>query len=257
VRPEATAYAGMAQAWAADAGLAYGPLARHLVARAPIEAAGALALDAGAGSGLAGAVLREQGARVLAADREYDMAAHVARVGPAVAADVCCLPFRDTTFDLVVAAFVLNHLPDPVAGARELRRVTRVGGAVLVSTFSSDRARAKNLVDQVAASYGFTEPDWYLEFKSRADAIGDRDALGDVLRRVGFPDVTVTESAVDVGIVAPSDVVRYRLGLPQLRAFVSGLEDAVRQDFLADAAAAVAASGEPFRPRTIEAVAIA
>ena len=44
-------YAGMATAWADGAALAYGPLARHLVDKAPFPLDGALALDAGAGSG--------------------------------------------------------------------------------------------------------------------------------------------------------------------------------------------------------------
>ena len=89
-----TAYAGLAEAWASDATLAYGPLARHLVARAPFELRGVRALDAGAGSGVAGEALRTRGARVVAADREFDMASH-ARLGPAVTADVTALPFRD------------------------------------------------------------------------------------------------------------------------------------------------------------------
>ena len=134
-------YAGLADTWASDASLAYGPMARHLVARSPFDLLGARALDAGAGSGVAGDALRACGARVVAADREFDMASYGAR--PAVTADVVALPFRDGSFDVVVAAFVVNHLPDPVAGLSELRRVTRPGGAVLVSTFSIDRAAAK------------------------------------------------------------------------------------------------------------------
>ena len=148
-----TAYAGMAEAWGTDASLAYGPMARHLVARAPVDLRGARALDAGAGSGVAGEALRMRGARVVAADREFDMSFHCAR--PAVTADVTALPFRDRAFDVVVAAFVVNHLPDPVVGLTELRRVTRRGGAVLASTFSVERAAAKGAVDEVAAAHGF------------------------------------------------------------------------------------------------------
>ena len=85
---------------------------------------------------MAGDALRARGARVVAADREFDMASYGAR--PAVTADVTALPFRSGAFDVVVAAFVVNHLPDPTAGLTELRRVTRPGGAVLASTFSVD-----------------------------------------------------------------------------------------------------------------------
>lgn len=42
------------------------------------------------------------------------------------------LPFPDGTFDFVLARLVLEHLPDPVAAAREMRRVLKTGGKVVV-----------------------------------------------------------------------------------------------------------------------------
>ena len=80
-------------------------------------------------------------------------------------ADVTALPFRSGAFDVVVAAFVVNHLPDPVAGLSELRRVTRAGGAVLVSTFSvpAPRPRARSMAWQRA--YGFVPPGWYVDLQ--------------------------------------------------------------------------------------------
>ena len=50
----AEGYRGAGSAWAADAALVYRPLARHLVAASPTSLNGALVLDAGAGTGLAG-----------------------------------------------------------------------------------------------------------------------------------------------------------------------------------------------------------
>ena len=47
-------------------------------------------------------------------------------------ADAMALPFDDDTFDVVHAHQVLQHLTDPVAALRELRRVTRPGGVVAV-----------------------------------------------------------------------------------------------------------------------------
>src|SRR3954447_17181851 len=104
----------MAGGWATGAALAYGPLAAHLVAQAPFPLDGTVALDAGAGSGVAGDALRAGGAHVVTADREFDMAAYGARAGPAVTADVTALPFKAGSFDVVAAAFVVNHLSDPV-----------------------------------------------------------------------------------------------------------------------------------------------
>jgi SAM-dependent methyltransferase len=40
------------------------------------------------------------------------------------------LPYGDDTFDLVLHADTLEHIPDPVQGLRECLRVTRPGGHV-------------------------------------------------------------------------------------------------------------------------------
>jgi len=44
------------------------------------------------------------------------------------------LPFPDTSFDLVTSFQVLEHVPDPVAFLRELARVARPGGQVILAT---------------------------------------------------------------------------------------------------------------------------
>jgi SAM-dependent methyltransferase len=249
-----TAYAGLAEAWATDATLAYGPLARHLVARAPFDLRGVRALDAGAGSGVAGDELRSRGAHVVAADREFDMSSHGAR--PAVTADVTALPFRDRAFDVVAAAFVVNHLPDPVAGLSELRRVTRRGGAVLASTFSEDRAAAKGAVDAVAAAHGFVAPAWYADLQECAHAVGDPASVERALAAAGFAHWSVTEEPVDVGLTEPADVVRYRLAVPHLHQFATSLPADARAAFVADAVEAVRRTGERFAPLVVEAVAL-
>ena len=38
------------------------------------------------------------------------------------------LPFADGTFDGALAQLVVNFMADPLAGVREMRRVTRAGG---------------------------------------------------------------------------------------------------------------------------------
>lgn len=47
-------------------------------------------------------------------------------------ADVQDLPFGDARFDAVVASFVFCSVPDPVLGLRELRRVLKPGGKLLL-----------------------------------------------------------------------------------------------------------------------------
>ena len=47
-----------------------------------------------------------------------------------VGGDACALPLADASFDVVHAHQVLQHVTDPVAALREMRRVTRPGGTV-------------------------------------------------------------------------------------------------------------------------------
>jgi SAM-dependent methyltransferase len=206
---------------------------------------------------VAGDALRAGGARVVAADREFDMASFGAASGPAVTADVIALPFRDGSFDVVAAAFVLNHLPDPAAGLAELRRVTRAGGAVLASTFSGDRAAVKFAVDEVAADHGFVAPDWYLGFRGTAQGFEDPVLVERAVAAAGFAEWTVTEEAIDVGLTDPADVVRYRLGMPHLHRFAAGLPDDERAAFVDEAVEAVRRTAERFAPIVVEVVAVA
>src|SRR5436190_7843154 len=53
------------------------------------------------------------------------------RVTHAVA-DLTRLPYADGTFDAIVCGWVLEHLPDPLVGLRELARVLSPGGKLLL-----------------------------------------------------------------------------------------------------------------------------
>ena len=48
------------------------------------------------------------------------------------AADMTNLPFADGSFDCVTCGFVIEHLPDPMPGLIEMRRVLRPGGRMLL-----------------------------------------------------------------------------------------------------------------------------
>jgi len=64
--------------------------------------------------------------------------AYGASVTDYVRANLESLPLRDESFDLVLCVQVIEHLLDPLSGVRELARVLRRGGVLLLST---DNAR--------------------------------------------------------------------------------------------------------------------
>ncbi len=68
------------------------------------------------------------------------------------------LPFSDATFDLVVSIEVHEHFEDPVPVTRELSRVVRNDGKVVVSTPNGDEkklaVRIKHLVGMTPKAYG-------------------------------------------------------------------------------------------------------
>ncbi len=85
-------------------------------------------LDLPAGNGLLGEALRGMGHTVICGDinRERPDYHYVDMSGP--------LPFGDGEFDAVICLEGLEHLVDPVQLIRELARVTRAGGEIVVST---------------------------------------------------------------------------------------------------------------------------
>jgi ubiquinone/menaquinone biosynthesis C-methylase UbiE len=127
-------YDAAAEAWADGPGQMYTQLARVLVASAPMPLAGRRVLDLGAGAGVAGQAALAAGARqVVGVDLSLGMLRRGGAAGRPVAADAVALPFRDGSFDLVVAAFCLNHLGNLAAGLAEARRV---GAAIAASMFA-------------------------------------------------------------------------------------------------------------------------
>lgn len=73
--------------------------------------------------------------------------------------DAAKLEFPDDSFDLVYAPYVISVVPDPVAVAREMRRVCRPGGhfVILNHFLSANRlvARAERLISPLTVHAGF------------------------------------------------------------------------------------------------------
>lgn len=113
-------------------------------------------LDMGCGAGRHAFELYRRGAEVVALDQNTEDLTAVQAIFEAMAAegdlpptaaaatvegDALALPFADEHFDRLIAAEILEHLPDDVRAIRELFRVLRPGGvaAITVPRWLSER----------------------------------------------------------------------------------------------------------------------
>lgn len=236
---EDAAYDAAASTWDRGPGRLYGATAEALLDAAPVPVSQARVLDLGAGTGLAGgAALRRGAGSVVATDRAAGMLRHGVGERSVVQADAYALPFADRCFDLVVAAFVINHLDDPVRGLGECRRVAT---ALVASTFDrSWNHPAKTVVDAVMSEAGFEAPAWYDVIQTTNEQVKDPAELGRMARRAGFVQVEVERVEVPTGIDDPASMVAWRWGMAHLAPFVAGLDDLARRRLQARAEDAVA-----------------
>ena len=113
---------------------------RGMVVRAVDPSAGERILDLAAGTGTSSAPFAQAGAFVVPCDFSLGML----QVGkrrqphlPFVAGDALNLPFRDNAFDAVTISFGLRNVQDTERALREMLRVTKPGGRLVICEFSS------------------------------------------------------------------------------------------------------------------------
>lgn len=97
-------------------------------------------LDAGCGSGMAAEMAAARGAEVAGVDAAEPMLS-IARsrvpAGDFRQGDLEALPFADETFDVVTGFNSLQYAGNPVAALREVGRVAKRGGSIVVMTFGN------------------------------------------------------------------------------------------------------------------------
>ena len=97
-------------------------------------------LDLAAGTGTSSQPFADAGAMVVPCDFSIGMLEVGKRERPGLAftaGDGMQLPFADGTFDAVTISFGLRNIVDPIQGLRELLRVTKPGGRIVVCEFST------------------------------------------------------------------------------------------------------------------------
>jgi demethylmenaquinone methyltransferase/2-methoxy-6-polyprenyl-1,4-benzoquinol methylase len=112
---------------------------RRAVLNAINPAVGDKVLDLAAGTGTSSQPMHDRGAIVIPCDFSLGML----KVGrqrlphlPFVAGDGMALPFADNTFDAVTISFGLRNIHNTEAGLKELLRVTKPGGKLVICEFS-------------------------------------------------------------------------------------------------------------------------
>lgn len=238
-----TAYDAAAQLWAEGPEAVYAALARALVAAAQARLAGGRVLDLGAGTGVAGQAALAAGAgSVVSADPALAMLRRCGTRAHPVAADATALPFRDGSFDLVLAAFCLGHLRDPAAALREARRT---GAGLAASSFAPGWTHpAKAAVDEALGAFGYQPPSWYITFKQDTEPRASDPAwLGRITAAAGFADVRVAATTVDTGLSTPAQLASWRLGMAHVAPFVCSLTAVRRAELRRAAQSAVAGTG--------------
>ncbi|MDR1426910.1 MAG: demethylmenaquinone methyltransferase [Bifidobacteriaceae bacterium] len=163
-------------------------------------------LDLAAGTGASTSALADSGAEAVAVDISGGMLAEGCRRGlaaDAIVADGLRLPFADGAFDAATISFGLRNVADVSAVLREMRRVTRLGGRLVVCEFSQPvwgpwRAiyrgylmRALPMIARVVSSH----PEAYVYLAESIRAWPDQRALAGLIgragwRRVGFRNLS-------------------------------------------------------------------
>ncbi|MGD0239492.1 MAG: methyltransferase domain-containing protein [Streptosporangiaceae bacterium] len=134
-------------------------LAREALDLADLDGAEAVA-DVGCGNGLYLAELARRGHEgpVLGVDMSPGMLTAARSRAPRAAllvADAAALPVRDGAVGLTLAMHMLYHVPEPDRAVRELRRITRPGGRLIVGLNGADHLRElRGLIAEGLASLG-------------------------------------------------------------------------------------------------------
>lgn len=223
-------------------------LAVELADYAGIES-GQRALDVGCGPGALSAVLVERlgSARVAALDPSAPFVDAARSRLPGVdirLASAESIPFDDDSFDVALAELVVHFMRDPVAGIREMARVTKPGGTVAACVWD------------YGTDTGALSPFWRVArvfdpgVDDESGLVGVRDGqLVELFRAAGLRDIRSTALTVHVDFETFEEWWEpLTLGVGPVGAYVGGLSAEARAELKAGCEASL-----PDAPFTIDA----
>jgi SAM-dependent methyltransferase len=204
------------------------PLAERFADFAGV-APGQRVLDVGSGPGaLTAQLVRRLGAEdVSAVDPSAAFVAAVGARHPGVHVQQAAaedLPFDDAQFDAALAQLVVHFMDDPVAGLREMARVTKTGGVVAACVWDHSGHRGPlSLFWQAARE---TDPG----VEDESDLAGARQGhLTELFTEAGLGHVDERELTIEVEHPTFEEWWEpYTYGVGPAGKYVAGLDDAAR-----------------------------
>ncbi len=195
--------ATLGRARSVDINIRSGPQMREyqaIVERIAAERPGRV-LDWGCGHGQISHLLRMRGVAVESFDYREDSEEQVERlehfpdVEAHLSADPVRLPFADGRFDTVLSCGVLEHVQHPEDSLRELRRVLRPGGRLLIYKLPNRLSYLEKIARRAGMYYHGAYPhDRVYDRRSAIDLVSNHGFRVDSFRRTNMLPLTVDYS---------------------------------------------------------------
>ena len=104
------------------------------------------------------------------------------------------LPYRDEQFDMVISNSLFHHLPDPLPFLREIKRVLKPDGAILIRDLirPADQTIMNAMVDSIGTEYSEHQKLLFRDSLHAAFTLNEVDTL---VRKAGIEGVKVYQSS--------------------------------------------------------------